>query len=63
MAGRQRPSFLKRQKEQKRMERAAAKRERRLKRRENPATDDANETDADVLGLPGLDEAESQEPR
>jgi hypothetical protein len=60
MAGRQRPSFLKRQKEQKRMERAAEKRERRLKKRGGtPQADDALEPDTDPIGLTDSDEAAS----
>ena len=47
MAGRKNPSFLKRQKEQKRVERATAKRAARQARREEKATDPPLETPVD----------------
>ena len=65
MAGTKRPSFLKRQKEQKRMARAAEKREsKRLKKRAGTRMDDSGEPDAaandleGVEGVPGIDDAE-----
>ena len=59
MAGRRNPTFLKRQKEQRRMERASAKRAARMARRADKATA-AEESAPDYeTEVPAQDEPES----
>jgi hypothetical protein len=60
VAGKQRPSFLKRQKEQKRLARAAQKREARQARKQARDTDVESPADSDPF-LEGPDEAEAGE--
>jgi hypothetical protein len=55
MAGRGAPTYLKRQKEQKRMERAAAKREARRARRDTKAAGRKGENPNEDFGHPGDD--------
>jgi hypothetical protein len=68
VAGNKRPSFLKRQKEQKRLARAAEKREaRRLKKQNNAtAVDDSGDSDIasleDLIGIEADTEAEEAPP-
>lgn len=68
MAGKQRPSFLKRQKEQKRLARAAEKRDARRLKKRNPggvqddgSVDDAAVSEAEVAEEARLELAEGAE--
>ena len=59
MAGNKRPSFLKRQKEQKRLERAAEKREARVRKREARANglDENGASEFAEESIEGVEEA------
>ncbi len=61
LAGRQNPTFLKRQKEQKRVERANAKRAARAQRRADKVAGKDTDATGEEDFLPGETEAEAEE--
>ena len=63
MPGRNRPSFLKKQKEMERRNRATRKREERRARKQAPHLDAPEPTDLEGVPEPTEDEVAGEEPR